>query len=96
MRPNGEISGDIRPLVRLSVSVVIEDDDHMESGSFGSGGRYGYDLLLSANTWQSHVDEALRQATTLLDADPAPAGEMQVVLGPGWPGILLHEAIGHV
>ncbi len=95
MRPSGELSGDIRPLVRLSVTVVIWDDDHMESGSSGSGGRYGYDLLLTTDTWRNHVDEAIRQATTLLDADPAPAGEMQVVLGPGWPGILLHEAIGH-
>ena len=95
MRPGGELSGDIRPLVRLSVTVVIGDADHMESGSSGSGGRYGYDLLLTTDTWRSHVDDAIRQATTLLDADPAPAGEMQVVLGPGWPGILLHEAIGH-
>ena len=95
IRPGGELVGDIRPLVRLSVSVVIEDDEQMESGSYGSGGRFGYDLLLTPETWQSHVDEALRQAVTMLDAGPAPAGEMQVVLGPGWPGILLHEAIGH-
>lgn len=95
MRSEGELSGDIRPLVRLSVTVVIGDNDRMESGSYGSGGRFGYDLLISPETWQGHVDEALRQALTLLEAVPAPAGEMQVVLGPGWPGILLHEAIGH-
>ncbi len=95
MRSSGELAGDIRPLIRLSVTVVINDNDRMESGSFGSGGRYGYELVLGSDTWQHHVDEALRQAVTLLDAEPAPAGEMQVVLGPGWPGILLHEAIGH-
>ncbi|SVE60830.1 uncharacterized protein METZ01_LOCUS513684, partial [marine metagenome] len=95
MRSGGELAGDIRPLVRLSVSVVIGDNEHMESGSYGSGGRFGYDLLLAPETWQNHVDEALRQARILLEAEPAPAGEMQVVLGPGWPGILLHEAIGH-
>lgn len=95
MRSGGELAGDIRPLVRLSVSVVIGDNDHMESGSYGSGGRFGYNLLLEPETWQNHVDEALRQARILLEAEPAPAGEMQVVLGPGWPGILLHEAIGH-
>ena len=95
MRSEGELSGDIRPLVRLSVTVVIGDNERMESGSYGSGGRFGYDLLIAPETWQGHVDEALRQALTLLEAGPAPAGEMQVVLGPGWPGILLHEAIGH-
>ena len=95
MRSGGELSGDIRPLVRLSVTVVIGDNERMESGSYGSGGRFGYDLLIAPETWQGHVDEALRQALTLLEAAPAPAGEMQVVLGPGWPGILLHEAIGH-
>jgi TldD protein len=67
----------------------------METGSYGSGGRHGYDLLLDEKNWKYHVDEALRQALIMIEAKPAPAGEMTVVLGPGWPGILLHEAIGH-
>ena len=95
VRADGARVGDIRPLVRLNVSVVVGDGAHMETGSHGSGGRYGYDILLDETTWREHVDEALRQALVLLDARDAPAGEMQVVLGPGWPGILLHEAIGH-
>ncbi|MFP6756634.1 MAG: metalloprotease TldD [Alphaproteobacteria bacterium] len=95
IRADGARVGDIRPLVRLNVSVVVGDDDRKETGSHGSGGRYAYDLLLNPETWQDHVDEAYRQALVLLEARAAPAGEMQVVLGPGWPGILLHEAIGH-
>jgi len=95
LRAGGELTGDIRPLVRLSVSVVVSDGDNMESGSYGSGGRFSYDSFLQEDTWQKHVDEAYRQARILLEAEPAPAGEMQVVLGSGWPGILLHEAIGH-
>ncbi len=95
IRADGARVGDIRPLVRLSVSVMVEDGDKMETGSHGSGGRTAYDVMLEPDTWRHHVDEALRQALVLLDAAPAPAGEMQVVLGPGWPGILLHEAIGH-
>ena len=95
LRAGGEITGDIRPLVRLSVSVVVGDDTNMESGSYGSGGRFSYDSFLEEQTWKQHVDEAYRQATVLIEAKPAPAGEMQVVLGSGWPGILLHEAIGH-
>ena len=95
IRADGARVGDIRPLVRLNVSVVVGDDDRKETGSHGSGGRYAYGLLLSPETWRDHVDEAYRQALVLLEARAAPAGEMQVVLGPGWPGILLHEAIGH-
>jgi len=95
IRKSGREIEDIRPLVRLNVSVTLEDKKRMESGSFGSGGRYTYDKLISEANWKSHVDEALRQAQTMLLAKPAPAGEMTVVLGPGWPGILLHEAIGH-
>ncbi len=95
LRADGARVGDIRPLVRLNVSVVVGDDDHMESGSYGSGGRINYDTLLDPATWQGHVDEAFRQALVMLEARAAPAGEMKVVLGPGWPGILLHEAIGH-
>ena len=86
---------DLRPLVRLNVSVVVEKDGRRESGGHGQGGRYELSRLLDAGTWKAAVDEALRQALLNLDAAPAPAGEMDVVLGPGWPGILLHEAVGH-
>jgi len=95
MRAGGSEAGDIRPLVRLNISVVMEQDGRMESGVAGLGGRYGYDTLFDKKTWQGQADEALRQATVNLGSKPAPAGEMQVVLGPGWPGVLLHEAIGH-
>ena len=94
-RADGARAGDIRPLLRLNVSVVVESGGVRETGAYGSGGRHAYDLLLAPDTWRGHVDEALRQALVLLEAKPAPAGEMPVVLGPGWPGILLHEAIGH-
>ena len=95
IRANGERYSDIRPLVRLNVSVVAEENGRQESGSFGGGGREGYDTYLDPAYWQGAVDEALRQALVNLTSVPAPAGEMTVVLGPGWPGILLHEAIGH-
>ena len=95
LRTDGARVGDIRPLVRLSVSVVVEDGKRKESGSYGSGGRHDYTSMLDGATWRHHVDEALRQALILIEAEAAPAGEMPVVLGPGWPGILLHEAIGH-
>jgi len=95
IRPGGNVVRDIRPLVRLNVSVVVGEGDRQESGSYGSGGRTGYATYLDAGHWQGQVDEALRQAIVNLDSVPAPAGEMDVVLGPGWPGILLHEAIGH-
>jgi TldD protein len=95
LRSDGARVGDIRPLVRLSVSVVVEDGKRKETGSYGSGGRHDYTAMLDAANWQHHVDEALRQALILVEAEAAPAGEMPVVLGPGWPGILLHEAIGH-
>ncbi|MGP1394530.1 MAG: metalloprotease TldD [Inquilinaceae bacterium] len=95
VRADGRHAADIRPLVRLSVSVVCADGDRMESGNHGSGGRAGYDGFIDPAHWRHSVDEALRQATVKLDAVEAPAGEATVVLGPGWPGILLHEAIGH-
>jgi TldD protein len=95
LRAGGEHYSDIRPLVRLNVSVVVEENGRQESGSFGGGGRSGYETYLEADYWQAGVDEALRQALVNLTSIPAPAGEMTVVLGPGWPGILLHEAIGH-
>ena len=95
MRPGGYRVGDVRPLVRLNVSVVVDDGSDRQSGSYGTGGRVLYDTYLEPAIWRSAVDEALRQALVNLGAQPAPAGEFPVVLGPGWPGILLHEAIGH-
>jgi TldD protein len=95
IRAGGEHYSDIRPLVRLNVSVVVEENGRQESGSFGGGGRRGYETYLEPGYWQGAIDEALRQALVNLTSVPAPAGEMTVVLGPGWPGILLHEAIGH-
>ncbi|NWH07503.1 MAG: metalloprotease TldD [Alphaproteobacteria bacterium] len=95
VRPDGHVVRDRRPLVRLNVSVVAGEGDRQETGSHGAGGRTGYAAYLDPATWQAHVDEALRQALINLQSVPAPAGEMPVVLGSGWPGILLHEAIGH-
>jgi TldD protein len=95
IRAGGERYSDIRPLVRLNVSVVAEENGLQETGRFGGGGRSGYEAYLDPEYWQGAVDEALRQALINLKAVAAPAGEMTVVLGPGWPGILLHEAIGH-
>ena len=95
MRPDGHVVRDVRPLVRLNVSIVAGVGDRQETGSQGTGGRTGYDVYIDPAKWQGQVDEALRQALVNLDSVPAPAGEMDVVLGPGWPGILLHEAIGH-
>ncbi|MCX5616400.1 metalloprotease TldD [Bombella sp. TMW 2.2559] len=94
----GEQAGplvDVRPLVRLDVSVVVEQDGRRESGRAGQGGRYVLSRLMEASCWQAMTQEALRQALVNLDAVAAPAGEMPVVLGAGWPGILLHEAVGH-
>lgn len=95
MRPDGTRVADLRPLVRLNVAVVVEKDGRRETGSYGTGGRFSYDKVTDASVWRAAVDEALRQALVNLDSVPAPAGEMEVVLGSGWPGILLHEAIGH-
>jgi TldD protein len=95
IRAGGEIYRDVRPLVRLYVSVVVEENGRQETGSYGGGGRGGYDTYIKPEYWQAAIDEALRQALVNLASIPAPAGEMTVVLGPGWPGILLHEAIGH-
>jgi TldD protein len=95
IRADGARVADLRPLVRLNVTIVVTANGKRESGTYGTGGRHGYTLLLDPATWQGAVDEALRQALVNLEAVPAPAGEMEVVLGPGWPGILLHEAIGH-
>ncbi len=81
--------------MRIGVSVVVEQDGRQESGSYGGGGRGGYETYLDPAYWHAGVDEALRMALVNLSSEPAPAGEMPVVLGPGWPGVLLHEAIGH-
>ena len=93
-RLDGTMAADVRPLVRLSVTVIAEQNGRREIGSFGGGGRFGlayFDDALVA----SYVDEAVNAALTNLDSRPAPAGEMTVVLGPGWPGVLIHEAVGH-
>ena len=95
VRGDGETYRDVRPLVRVNVSVVVGDGDRQEAGSAGYGGREGYERFVVAHTWQNAVDTAVRQALTNLEAVPAPAGEMDVVLGSGWPGVMLHEAIGH-
>jgi TldD protein len=95
IRADGVRVGDIRPLVRLNVAVVVGDGDRQETGSAGAGGRTLYDMYLDPAHWQGQVDEALRQALVNLGSVPAPAGEMTVVLGNGWPGVMLHEAIGH-
>jgi len=95
MRPDGYQVADIRPLVRLNVSVVMEKDGRMESGSSGAGGRVMLDKWLDPQIWKAEVIEAIRVARVNLESIPAPAGELEVVLGPGWPGVMLHEAVGH-
>ena len=95
LRPDGLSVRDTRPMTRVNVSVIVEQNGRRESGSAGGGGRIGLDGLIAPDDWQAKTREALRIACVNLDAVPAPAGVMDVVLGPGWPGILLHEAIGH-
>ncbi|WP_119678829.1 metalloprotease TldD [Indioceanicola profundi] len=95
VRADGTRVADVRPLVRLNVSVVVGEGDRMETGSYGAGGRTTYERFLEPEVWKSHVDEALRGALVNLSAVDAPAGEMPVVLGPGWCGVMLHEAVGH-
>ena len=95
VRPDGFVATDVRPLVRLNVSIVVEAKGRRETGAFGIGGRYLYDDLFAPATWNRAIDEALAQALVNLESVDAPAGEMTVLLGPGWPGVLLHEAIGH-
>ncbi len=94
-RSNGVVSADIRPLVRFNVQVIVESNGRREQGFSGGGGRYGYVELFNGGKPEAWAREALRQALVNLDAVDAPAGAMQVVLGPGWPGVLLHEAVGH-
>ncbi len=95
IRPGGQRVCNVRPLVRLNVTVTAAKGERMEQGTFGSGGRAGYGQWLKPETWKASVDEALRQALVNLESVATPAGEMTVVVGPGWPGILLHEAVGH-
>jgi len=95
LRPEGTLVTDIRPMTRLNIGVIVEDNGKRESGMDGGGGRAGLIGLIGRDSWESVAREALRIALVNLDAEPAPAGVMDVVLGPGWPGILLHEAIGH-
>ena len=95
VRADGFIATDVRPLVRLNVSIVAEQNGRRETGSYGIGGRYLYTDLFKPETYNRAIDEALSQALVNLESIAAPAGEMTVLLGNGWPGILLHEAIGH-
>lgn len=95
VRADGNVVHDVRPLVRLNVSAVLEHDGRMETGSSGAGGRYDYGTLLNTHPWRQLADEALRRADVNMQARPSPAGEMPVLLGNGWCGVLLHEAVGH-
>ena len=92
---DGTLAADVRPLVRMNVNVIAQQNGRKEQGSDGGGGRFGYRELIQNDAWRRMADEAVRQATVNLEADAAPAGTMTVVLGPGWPGVLLHEAVGH-
>jgi len=95
VRADGFVATDVRPLVRLNVGIVAESHGRRETGSFGMGGRWLYDDLFDPANWNRAIDVALGQALTNLESVDAPAGEMTVLLGPGWPGVLLHEAVGH-
>jgi len=95
LKRDGQRATDTRPLIRLSVQVVAEQHGRMESGSSGAGGRYLYEQVMAPDAWKHVADEALRQALLNLESVPAPAGELPVVLGAGWCGVLLHEAVGH-
>jgi len=95
LRPDGLRVADSRPMVRLTISVIVEENGRRESGSAGGGGRHGLSGLIERSHWEGVAREALRIAVVNLSAEPAPAGVMDVALGPGWPGILLHEAVGH-
>ncbi|NDH70373.1 MAG: metalloprotease TldD [Proteobacteria bacterium] len=95
IRLGGQSITDVRPLVRFNVSVMLEKNGRKETGVYGIGGRQSYDSYLDNENWKNVCDEAYRIASVNLESKPAPAGEMKVVLGPGWPAILIHEAIGH-
>ncbi len=92
---DGTLAADVRPLIRFSISVIAERDGRRERGSAGGGGRVAYDWLQRDGKLEAWTRDAVRQALLNLEAEPAPAGTMPVVLGPGWPGVLLHEAVGH-
>jgi len=95
LRADGHLVKDIRPLVRMSVSIVAGKGDRQETGSHGLGGRHSFERIITETSWKHAVDEALRQAKVNLEAIPSPAGTFDVVLGAGWPGVMLHEAVGH-
>ena len=95
LRKGGYHCGDIRPLVRLNISVTVDNGKRMETGSNGIGGRKNYIEFFNEKNWKDQVKDAIRQAIINLKSCPAPAGKMPIILGPGWPGIILHEAIGH-
>lgn len=95
LRPEGGVLSDIRPMARVNVSVIVEENGRRESGTNGGGGRIGLAGLIAPGHWQPIAREALRIALVNLSAEPAPAGAFDVVLGPGWPGVMLHEAVGH-
>ena len=95
LRADGRLLRDVRPLARLNVSITVERDGRREMGSSGAGGRAGFEAWITPDRWHEQVEEALRQALVNLDAVDCPAGEMEVILGPGWNGVLLHEAVGH-
>ncbi len=95
LRADGRLIRDVRPLVRINVGVTVEKDGRRESGSTGAGGRASFEAWIAPDKWRAHVDEALRIALVNLEAVACPAGEMDVVLGAGWNGVLLHEAVGH-
>ena len=95
VRADGRLIRDVRPLVRVNVQITVEKDGRRENGMSGAGGRANFEAWITPDKWRDQVDEALRQALVNLEAVPCPAGEMDVVLGPGWNGILLHEAVGH-
>ena len=95
MDNNGRISGDVRPLIRMNVQVIVEQDGRREQGSAGGGARQALDYFLEDDRGMGYAREAVRLAVVNLEAQPAPAGMLPVVLGPGWPGVVLHEAVGH-
>ncbi|MBP0438792.1 metalloprotease TldD [Tianweitania sediminis] len=95
LRADGRTVGDIRPLVRMNITVVVGEGDRQETGSYGIGGRKGFGAFIAEDSWRFGAREALRQALVNLEATPAPAGTFDIVLSAGWPGVMLHEAVGH-
>ena len=95
VRGDGHVAHDIRPMVRMSIQVMVGDGDRQETGSYGAGGRKTFEEFVAEDAWKQGAEEALRQALVNLDAIPAPAGTFDIVLSSGWPGVMLHEAVGH-